>query len=107
MIKWGATSRWSLGPNSAWSSIETMIIGKTHPTLLQLVQRKPRMKRRNFGLRIWITKFLDEPSWGEIFEFSEFLELFENLSSILSCKKTGFYATCFGHINVKNHKNLR
>ena len=29
----GAPSRWSFGPNSAWSSIETMAIGKTHPTL--------------------------------------------------------------------------
>ena len=64
-------------------------------------------EKTEFELRIWITKFLDEPSWGEIFEFSEFFELFENLSSILSCKKTGFYATCLGHINVKNHKNLR
>ena len=77
--------------------------------ILQLVQRQSKMKRRNFGLGIWITKFLDGKfgKLGEIFEFSEFLELFENFSSILSCKKTGFYATCLGHINVKNHKNLR
>ena len=34
MIKWGASSRWSFGPKSAWGSIETTI-GKTHPTLLK------------------------------------------------------------------------
>ena len=32
-IKWGASSRWSFHPNSAWRSIETMTIGKTHPSL--------------------------------------------------------------------------
>ena len=33
-IKWGASSQWSFGPNSAWDSIETTIIGNTHLTLL-------------------------------------------------------------------------
>ena len=33
MIKLDASSRWSFGPNSAWGSITTMTIGKTHPTL--------------------------------------------------------------------------
>ena len=32
-LKWGASSRWSFGPKSVWSSIETTTIGKTHPTL--------------------------------------------------------------------------
>ena len=32
-LKWGASSRWSFCPNSAWSSIETTI-GMMHPTLL-------------------------------------------------------------------------
>ena len=32
-VKWGASSRWSLLPNSAWSIIETRTITKTHPTL--------------------------------------------------------------------------
>ena len=31
--KWGASSRWPFGLNSAWGSLETTIIGKTHPTL--------------------------------------------------------------------------
>ena len=31
-VKWGASSRWSFRPNSAWSSTETTTIGKTHPT---------------------------------------------------------------------------
>ena len=42
-IKWGASSQWSFGPNSAWGSIETTIIGK-HPTLflrLDSSTRKP------------------------------------------------------------------
>ena len=34
IIKWGASLQWSFGPNSAWGSIETATIGKTHPTLL-------------------------------------------------------------------------
>ena len=33
LVKWGASFRWSFDPNSAWSSIETMTIGKTHPSL--------------------------------------------------------------------------
>jgi len=33
VIKQSASSRRSLGPNSAWGSIETTTIGKTHPTL--------------------------------------------------------------------------
>ena len=33
-LKWGASSRWSFGPNSAWWSIETTIIRKAHPTLI-------------------------------------------------------------------------
>ena len=32
-INWGASSRWSFGPNSACGSKETTTIGKTHPTL--------------------------------------------------------------------------
>ena len=32
-IKWGASFRWSCLPNSAWSSIETMTIGKTRLSL--------------------------------------------------------------------------
>ena len=32
-MKWGASSRWSFRPNSAWGSKETTTIGKTHPTL--------------------------------------------------------------------------
>ena len=35
-IKWGASSRWSFGPNSVWGSVETMTIGKTHPNLIPL-----------------------------------------------------------------------
>ena len=34
-LQWGASSRWLFRPNSAWCSIETMTIGKTHPTLFQ------------------------------------------------------------------------
>ena len=33
-IKWGASSRWSSRPNSAYGSLETTAIGKTHPTLI-------------------------------------------------------------------------
>ena len=33
-IKWGVSSRWSFRPNSKWSSIETVTIGKTHSTLI-------------------------------------------------------------------------
>ena len=32
-IKWDASSRWLFDQNFAWSSIETTVIGKTHPTL--------------------------------------------------------------------------
>ena len=32
-VKWGASSRWSFGPNSACCSKETMTIGKMQPTL--------------------------------------------------------------------------
>ena len=31
--KVGVSSRWSFRPNSAWGSIETMTMEKTHPTL--------------------------------------------------------------------------
>ena len=33
-IKWGASSRWSFGPNSTWGSIETTTIWKTRPSLI-------------------------------------------------------------------------
>ena len=33
-LKWGASSRWSFRPNSAWGSIETTTIRETHPALL-------------------------------------------------------------------------
>ena len=33
VLKWGASSRWSIGLNSAWGSMKTTTIGKTHPTL--------------------------------------------------------------------------
>ena len=32
-IKWGASSRWSFGPISAWGRIETTTTGNTHSTL--------------------------------------------------------------------------
>ena len=32
-LKWGASSRWSFGPNSARGSIETTANGMTHTTL--------------------------------------------------------------------------
>ena len=34
IIKWDASSRWSIRPNSAWDSKEITTIGKTHPTLV-------------------------------------------------------------------------
>ena len=33
VVKWNASSRSSFGPKSAWGSIETTTIGKTHSTL--------------------------------------------------------------------------
>ena len=33
IVKWGAPSRWSFHPDSAWGIIETTTIGKTRPTL--------------------------------------------------------------------------
>ena len=33
LVKWSAFSRWSIDTNSEWGSIETITIGKTHPTL--------------------------------------------------------------------------
>ena len=33
LIKWGASSRWSFGPNPPWGSIDTTTIGITHPSL--------------------------------------------------------------------------
>ena len=33
LVTWGASFWWLIGPNSAWESIETTTIGKTHPTL--------------------------------------------------------------------------
>ena len=33
-VKWGASSRWTFDPNSAWESIGMMTIGKTSPTLI-------------------------------------------------------------------------
>ena len=35
-LKWGAFSRWSFGPNSAWGSIGALTTGKTHPSLQSL-----------------------------------------------------------------------
>ena len=32
-LKWGASYRWLFGPNSTRGGIETMAVGKTHPTL--------------------------------------------------------------------------
>ena len=32
-LKWDASFRWPFSPNSAWGSIETTTIGKTHPIL--------------------------------------------------------------------------
>ena len=45
MIKWGVSSRWSFHPISAWGSIETTTIGKTHPSLLMSedVPGKPQL----------------------------------------------------------------
>ena len=32
IIKWGASFRWSFGPNSAWGNIETTTVENTQPT---------------------------------------------------------------------------
>ena len=40
-LKWGASSRWSFGPNSAGGSIETTSIGKTHPILFWWIHDSP------------------------------------------------------------------
>ena len=40
IIKWGASSRWSFRPNSAWGSIETTNLAKTHPTLFRIFLSK-------------------------------------------------------------------
>ena len=34
ILMWGASFRRSFGPNSAWGTIETTTLGKTHPTLV-------------------------------------------------------------------------
>ena len=36
-FKWGASSRWSFDPNSAWGCIETTTIEMTHPTLVLVI----------------------------------------------------------------------
>ena len=33
IVKWGASSQWLFRPSSAWGSIETTTIAKTHPSL--------------------------------------------------------------------------
>ena len=35
-VKWGASTRWLFGPNSAWGTIETTTIGKTLRTLKEI-----------------------------------------------------------------------
>ena len=40
LIKWGASSRWSVGPNSARVGIETKAIEKTNPTLAKTTIHK-------------------------------------------------------------------
>ena len=32
-LKWGASSQWPFGPSSAWGSIKTAIIMRTHSSL--------------------------------------------------------------------------
>ena len=36
ILKWGASAQWSFGPNITWGRIETMTIGKTHPTVVYI-----------------------------------------------------------------------
>ena len=47
IIKWGASSRWSLRPISACGSIETTTMRKTHPTLPKSIKLK-RGERERF-----------------------------------------------------------
>ena len=67
LLNWGASSRWLFCPNSAWSSIETTTIGKTHSTLIiaynsksltldQLVKQIKVSKDVLFGLESQIGK---------------------------------------------------
>ena len=57
-IKWSASSRWSIDPNSGCGSIETMTSGKTHPTSLHAIAQNRRVSANmicfvmNFGGRI-------------------------------------------------------
>ena len=42
-LRKGASARWSFGPKSAWGSIETRTIGKTHPKLktkMEIITRR-------------------------------------------------------------------
>ena len=34
IVKWGASSQWSFGPNSPWGSLESTTIWRRHPSLL-------------------------------------------------------------------------
>ena len=40
LVKWSAFSQWSIDPNSAWGSIETTTIEKTHLTLAKVILTK-------------------------------------------------------------------
>ena len=50
-VKWSAYSRWSFRPNFAWGSIRTMIIRKTHPTLIKVYHKISGLKY-DFSWRI-------------------------------------------------------
>ena len=48
--KWGASSLWPFGPNSAWRSVETMTIGKPHSTLKYVPSLSSLLKLRPYNI---------------------------------------------------------
>ena len=74
-LKWGASSQWSFGPNSAWGSIEMTTIGKTHPTLPSLghfTSKNIKFCSSFLNVRVVMINSVNERSPKVILDFTTF-----------------------------------
>ena len=63
LLKSGVSFWWSFGSNSAWGSIETTTIGKTHPTL-EMLLKISLMGRKTLYLSEISPSFMNKKSWA-------------------------------------------
>ena len=104
-VKWGAPSQWSFRPNSAWGSLKTTTIARTHPTLWHLKSSNCKTSKiisddqisflgTEFCVGVWVGGPGVQPKYGSLIEYTFWQGMHWPI-------------TCLAHVGLKSNWSVR